>query len=86
MALASGRKEYMDWYIGRDNLGVLQNNPYSSACSLWQSLRYLWWCICGHVHPLGWKIEKINSDKYDIIDNIICLIGAFVIMYWPRNH
>ena len=34
----------------------------------------------------GWKIDKINPDKYDIIGGIICLIGVFIIMYWPRNH
>ena len=33
----------------------------------------------------GWKIDKINPDKYDIIGGIICLVGVFVIMYWPRN-
>jgi len=33
----------------------------------------------------GWKIDKINPDRYDIIGGIICLIGVFVIMYWPRN-
>lgn len=33
----------------------------------------------------GWKIDKINPDKYDIIGDIICLVGVFVIMYWPRN-
>ena len=33
----------------------------------------------------GWKIDRINPDKYDIIGGIICLVGVFVIMYWPRN-
>ncbi len=33
----------------------------------------------------GWKVDKINPDKYDIIGGIICLVGVFVIMYWPRN-
>ena len=33
----------------------------------------------------GWKIDKTTPDKYDIIGGIICLIGVFVIMYWPRN-
>ena len=33
----------------------------------------------------GWKIDKIIPDRYDIIGGIICLVGVFVIMYWPRK-
>ena len=33
----------------------------------------------------GWKIDKINPDRYDVIGSIICLVGVFVIMYWPRK-
>ena len=33
----------------------------------------------------GWKIDKTVPDRYDLIGGIICLIGVFVIMYWPRN-
>jgi len=33
----------------------------------------------------GWKIDKTNPDRYDIIGGIVCLIGVFIIMYWPRS-
>ncbi len=33
----------------------------------------------------GWKIDKVDPDRYDIVGGIICLIGVFIIMYWPRN-
>ena len=33
----------------------------------------------------GWKIDKTNPDKYDIIGGIVCLIGVFIIMYGPRE-
>jgi len=33
----------------------------------------------------GWKVDKIIPDRYDLIGGLICLIGVFVIMYWPRN-
>ncbi|MCL4476125.1 MAG: YnfA family protein [Nitrospirae bacterium] len=33
----------------------------------------------------GWKIDGIDPDRYDIAGGIICLIGIFVIMYWPRS-
>lgn len=33
----------------------------------------------------GWKIDGIDPDRYDIMGGIICLIGIFVIMYWPRS-
>ncbi len=33
----------------------------------------------------GWKIDKIIPDRYDVIGSIICLVGVFVIMYWPRK-
>ncbi len=33
----------------------------------------------------GWKIDKTDPDRYDIIGGIVCLIGVFIIMYWPRN-
>jgi len=34
----------------------------------------------------GWKIDKITPDRFDILGGLICLIGVFVIMYWPRGH
>ncbi len=33
----------------------------------------------------GWRIDSIDPDRYDIMGGIICLIGIFVIMYWPRS-
>ena len=33
----------------------------------------------------GWKIDKTNPDRYDIIGGIVCLIGVFIIMYGPRD-
>ena len=33
----------------------------------------------------GWKIDDIAPDRYDLIGGLICVIGVFVIMYWPRG-
>lgn len=33
----------------------------------------------------GWQIDKIAPDKFDLIGVAICLLGVFVIMYWPRG-
>lgn len=33
----------------------------------------------------GWKIDGISPDRYDLIGGLICIIGVFVIMYWPRG-
>jgi len=33
----------------------------------------------------GWKIDRISPDRYDLIGGLICVIGVFVIMYWPRG-
>jgi small multidrug resistance family-3 protein len=33
----------------------------------------------------GWLIDKASPDKYDLIGGSICLVGVFVIMYWPRS-
>ncbi len=32
----------------------------------------------------GWGIDQIRPDRYDLIGGLICLLGVFVIMYWPR--
>ena len=34
---------------------------------------------------LGWRIDDITPDRYDIIGAAIALIGVGVIMYWPRG-
>ena len=33
----------------------------------------------------GWKIDGISPDRYDLIGGLFCIIGVFVIMYWPRG-
>jgi small multidrug resistance family-3 protein len=33
----------------------------------------------------GWQIDGIVPDRFDFIGGTICLIGVFVIMYWPRG-
>jgi small multidrug resistance family-3 protein len=33
----------------------------------------------------GWRIDKINPDRFDIIGGTVALVGVFIIMYWPRN-
>ncbi|MFN3740066.1 MAG: YnfA family protein [Thermodesulfovibrionales bacterium] len=33
----------------------------------------------------GWKIDGISPDRYDLIGGLICIIGVFIIMYWPRG-
>ena len=32
---------------------------------------------------LEWKIDKTTPDGYDIMGGMICLVGVFIIMYWP---
>jgi small multidrug resistance family-3 protein len=34
----------------------------------------------------GWKIDKIQPDKFDLIGGCVALIGVFIIMYMPRNN
>jgi len=33
----------------------------------------------------GWSIDRKAPDRFDIIGGIIALIGAGIIMYWPRK-
>jgi small multidrug resistance family-3 protein len=33
----------------------------------------------------GWRVDGIRPDRPDIIGASICIIGAAVIMYWPRS-
>ena len=33
----------------------------------------------------GWFIDKQRPDFYDLLGGAICLVGVFVIMYWPRG-
>ena len=32
----------------------------------------------------GWQIDKIMPDRFDVIGGGVCLMGVFIIMYWPR--
>lgn len=32
----------------------------------------------------GWLIAREVPDAFDLLGGAICLIGVFVIMYWPR--
>ena len=32
----------------------------------------------------GWVIAREVPDAFDLLGGAICLIGVFVIMYWPR--
>ncbi len=33
----------------------------------------------------GWQIDRIAPDRFDLTGGAICLIGVFVIMYWPSG-
>jgi small multidrug resistance family-3 protein len=32
----------------------------------------------------GWQVDRLSPDRFDLIGGGICLLGVFVIMYWPR--
>ncbi len=36
--------------------------------------------------PWGWTIDKISPDRYDLVGGLICIVGVFIIMYWPREY
>lgn len=33
----------------------------------------------------GWLIDGRMPDRFDLIGGSICVLGVFVIMYWPRS-
>ncbi len=33
----------------------------------------------------GWMVDKKTPDKFELIGAFIALIGAGIIMYWPRR-
>lgn len=33
----------------------------------------------------GWQAERRTPDRYDLIGGAIALLGAGIIMYWPRR-
>jgi small multidrug resistance family-3 protein len=33
----------------------------------------------------GWGVDKRMPDRYDLIGGVIAILGAGIIMYWPRK-
>jgi len=33
----------------------------------------------------SWKIDHITPDRFDLIGGSVALLGALIIMYWPRG-
>lgn len=33
----------------------------------------------------GWKVDRVQPDKYDILGAFIALVGVLIIMYAPRK-
>ena len=33
----------------------------------------------------SWKVDSITPDRFDLIGGSLALLGALIIMYWPRN-
>ena len=33
----------------------------------------------------GWRVDKVLPDRFDLLGGAIVLLGAAVIMYWPRS-
>lgn len=33
----------------------------------------------------GWKVDRNTPDQFDLIGGFIALMGAAVMMYWPRG-
>jgi small multidrug resistance family-3 protein len=32
----------------------------------------------------GWRIDRVQPDRYDLIGGGVALVGVLIIMYWPR--
>jgi hypothetical protein len=60
------------------------DHPYRLARKLWQSLCCIWRDLHSAFNPLGWQIDNVVPDRFDLIGGLIALIGVIVIMYWPR--
>jgi small multidrug resistance family-3 protein len=33
----------------------------------------------------GWRVDKVVPDRADIVGGLVALIGAAIVMYWPRT-
>ncbi|MBA3804900.1 MAG: YnfA family protein [Acidobacteria bacterium] len=33
----------------------------------------------------GWKVDKVDPDRFDLIGGAVALMGVAIIMYWPRK-
>ncbi len=33
----------------------------------------------------GWRVDRIVPDRADIIGGLVALVGAAIVMYWPRG-
>lgn len=33
----------------------------------------------------GWKVDKVEPDRFDMIGGAVALMGVAIIMYWPRK-
>jgi small multidrug resistance family-3 protein len=33
----------------------------------------------------GWKIDRVQPNRFDFIGGAIALVGVLIIMYWPRT-
>ncbi len=33
----------------------------------------------------GWQVDKIVPDRFDLIGGALALLGAMIIMFWPRH-
>jgi len=33
----------------------------------------------------GWRIDGVKPDSFDVVGGIVCLLGACIIMYAPRQ-
>ena len=85
MAVAARRDELDDGRSRRLCVVSLWHCSDIPAITLSQNLR----CIRGHLYHhgcnLGWIVEGIAPDRFDIIGAAIALDGVAIIFYMPRK-
>jgi small multidrug resistance family-3 protein len=64
-------------------VGCLRSHPNFADCKLWSRLCSLRWSLYCSFYSLGWRINEIMPDRFDIVGGIIALASVFI-MYWPR--